>query len=269
MEKKKRNGTTRESMLSFLLNGFTLIELLVVIAIIAILVGILLPALNRSREKAHSISCINNLTSISKAIMLYVDDNAEYYPINYGYNEGGGNGRSVLWSTDKDYGVIATYLRLPPTAPYISMIKRNNRSRLACPSATYADIEKIGNIEGSTYAVSNHVFYYKRNDVLHHLKLSSVKKPNRTMQTMDYTIYGGIKGDSQTQNDPTKFGRFHNGKMANVVFLDGHARTLHITQLPFTYSSSWPGYIPNGANSWFWHACNDTTSVALIDSSRY
>jgi prepilin-type N-terminal cleavage/methylation domain-containing protein len=71
--------------------GFTLVELLVVIAIIALLMGILMPALARVRQIAYRMVCGTNLSGLGKACLIYANDNQEEYPR--------AGGRNSTWST--------------------------------------------------------------------------------------------------------------------------------------------------------------------------
>ena len=85
-------------------SGFTLIELLVVMAILAILAGLLLPALGRAKQKGHGIACLNNHRQLTLAWLMYAHDfNDRFLFASPGFQASGAQDRPAWMSGSLDF----------------------------------------------------------------------------------------------------------------------------------------------------------------------
>jgi len=212
---------------------FTLIELLVVIAIIAILAGMLLPALNKAREKAKSINCTNNLKQIGTAFAMYAGDYDDFVPTSYTKNASGAN---------MDGGwVIDLY-------PYLK-----NRKIFHCSSKVVGIAWWFNDGRGGSVNLKapEHLLSYSYNyKGLGTERPTDYKKITQIKKLSELAVL--LEGEkTMTSSYYTSFEFRHNLRM-NVLFGTGHVKSMNNADVPQRRYPSEPGYNANALFLPFW-----------------
>jgi len=237
LAKKQEKSDYSISVIRHSDKNFTLIELLVVIAIIAILAGMLLPALAQARNKAKAINCISNLKQWGVACQMYSVD-WEYFPPVYN-SSNGANDNTVYWC-GKRYAADGKYVQSEGIlGSYVSKgVER-------CPS--FADYTKAGAFDQGAggYGLAGGGSVGEFSNVTTNpwlpipAKTSQVRSPSSAAMIGDTAISPTYAPSDSVIEYPTMYTpvstswgflyastpstHFRHKDRANVVFADGHA----------------------------------------------
>ena len=225
--------------------GFTLIELLVVIAIIAILAGMLLPALQQARNRAKGTTCYNNLMELGKAAALYLGDNKDVYPLYDNSNGQANSGRSLFFYIGK-LGLFTPYIptlsspKWTQGVDFIGSVREKQRGPLNCPMRQYGEI-------GTTETTKSYGLNRRMSEDRNYAKSSFTISPSKSMYLSGKKNGGTVFWVDFLTAYPTDRPYFgHSGK-AHLLMLDFHVTSKVMGQIPDTSN-----YYLNKENQRFW-----------------
>ncbi len=228
-EAKNRPARSRQS-------AFTLVELLVVIGIIAVLISVLLPALQRARESARTLKCSANLRQIGQGVHLFASQNDNRFP------SGGSNPFSFSWQATLSWTVFKQ-----PGSYIHRMGNVGGATKIYCPTAENMNRDQAAR---RTYVMNSHFITGQVTPPTHNwpdpigstpitdyklgYRLSQVNRPAEKILAWEADApRDAYRGNNETLllNNPIPFRGDLDGNWAfrhnkfnamNVLYLDGH-----------------------------------------------
>jgi prepilin-type N-terminal cleavage/methylation domain-containing protein/prepilin-type processing-associated H-X9-DG protein len=253
MKTLKSNIRQRPMLCAAHSSGFTLIELLVVIAIIAILAGLLLPALSQAKAKAQSLRCLSNLKQLQVAWIMYYEDNNDVLTLNDIV------GANATWNNTANSWVSGNALTDTNDAKIqLGTLYRYSSSSIVyqCPSEK-STVGKTQLLRTRHYSMpggmSGVVNGTRENEAFR--KASDIKDPPPTKAFVFIDEHPWFDGDCFfyvfPQNNPMwgSFPAVRHQNGANLSFADGHVepwKWKEVSTLRFSKqknSDGWAGWV--------------------------